>query len=690
MKHITGIKIFLIVSVLIIPSGVIAQEEAATGKENVRAKGLAVDKNTIKLRWSPANTKAWADGRKYGYTVERYTVMTDNIWKDIPDKAIFAENLKPQPPEKWEEHINRSDYAAVMAQAFYGEDFELTASGNNGIGSIINQANELEQRFSTSSFMAEYDYEAAKLAGWAWTDSTAKENQRYLYRIYLNRPDTRQQGDTAAVYIGLEDRKSLPKPIGMNALFGDKAVMLSWNYVLLSDTYHSYHVERKSGAEPFRRITELPVTVLSNNMKEIFYTDSLPDNETAYTYRVSGLTGFGETGPVSEEVSGQGIKALVCIPYIYSGDFTDKDRAKIYWEFECEDSDLINKFSLSESKDMDGQYRTIMDSIAVTKRELDFSLPEAQTYVKLQAETKDGRKTGSFPFLLRQTDSIPPAIPAGLKVEIDTAGVARLSWDANRENDLRGYRILRSFTGEEEKASITPGIIGQNHYADTLSLNMGNPHVYYCLTAIDERYNESLPCETVKAAKPNKATPDEPVITGYTLSGNKVSVEWLTDPENRDIAYALIRTSLDKPEYTAIVFTGDHTIASYTDEASAAGKYRYSLVATSADGKKSFSPQPLEIDIADTAPDAIAGFTSYADTGNGYIELSWRKHEKAKLYRIYKAVEKGKMTLWEELDANQNRAVDETVSPGNSYTYTVLYITDKGRPSKAKSITVNY
>lgn len=318
------------------------QEEGTIPKENIRARGFVTDDKQIKLRWSPGNIRAWSDGTKYGYTVKRYTVMIDNRWQENPGEITLTENLKPRALADWEEYANKSDYAAVIAQAFYGEDFELSASDNNDIGSIINQANELEQRFSTSVFMAEYDYKAAVLAGWAWTDNTVKDNERYLYRIYLNRTE-RQQGDTAAVYIGAGDRKELPKPIGLNALFGDKSVMLSWNYTLLSDTYHSYHIERKKEGGTFKKITDLPVTALDGEMKEIFHTDSLANNETVYTYRVTGLTGFDETGPCSEEVSGKGEKALSCIPYIYSGDFIDKDRAKIYWEFECEDSSQIDR-----------------------------------------------------------------------------------------------------------------------------------------------------------------------------------------------------------------------------------------------------------------------------------------------------------------------------------------------------------
>lgn len=670
-----------------------AQEYNATETpiENIRARGTVTDKNEIKIRWSPANTRAWSEGIKCGYTIKRYTVMIDNRWQEKPNETTLAENLKPRPLADWADYLDKSDYAAVIAQALYGEDFEISALGNNDIGNIINQANELEQRFSTSIFMAEYDYKAAELAGWAWTDNTIKENERYLYRIYLNRPQT-QQGDTAAIYIGAEDKKELPKPIGINALFGDKAAILSWNYTLLSDIYHSYYIERKSDKEPYKKITDLPVTALNEEMQEAFYTDSLPENNVLYTYRIIGLTSFDQMGLYSDEISGKGEKTFSCIPYIYNGDFTDKDRAKIYWTFECEDTSLIDKFSLSVSEDIDGQYQPLLDNISLDKREMDFPLTAAKSYVKLQVQASDGRKMESFPFLLRQIDSIPPSVPTDLKIKIDSIGIAYLTWNANKEADLLGYRILRAFTENEEKSSITPEFIIQNYYTDTLSLDLGNSYIYYSLTAIDERYNESAPCETVKVVKPNNKTPDEPVITGYKLlPDDKVTIEWITDSKHQDMTYKLIRTGFDHPEYTRTVFSGDFSTTSYTDEIPVSGKYRYNLIAYDSDGKKSFSPQPIEVDIkTDTALDEIAGLTYYTDADKGYIELSWKKHEKAKLYRIYKAIEKEKMTLWKELEPNKTRMVDEIVSPGNTYAYTILYITDEGRSSKAKTITVNY
>jgi len=660
--------------------------------ENVRAKGKVIDESTIKLRWAPANTKAWIEGRKHGYTVERYTMIIDTAWQNPPIKEIMETAITPLPLPQWEEHALKSDYAAVIAQAFYGEDFELSPSNNNDIASIINQANELEQRFATSLFVAEYDFKASEMAGWGWTDRSIKKNETYLYRIILNREKGSLPGDTAAVLISYKDKRDLPKPLEINAIFGDKSVMLSWEYKLLSSTYHSYHVERKAENEPeFKRVTDLPVTALTEDMNSIMYTDSLVNNELTYSYRITGLTSFDEQSPYSEIASGKGKKAVSCTPHIVYGEFISEGKAQINWEFECKDIDLVSNFELKRAPGINNEYRTIVEKIPLDKRDLDIRLTEETNYIKLCAVNKDGSMTESYPFLIKQIDSIPPTIPVGLKVQIDSLGVAHLSWDANKEADLRGYRILRSFTKEGEKSSVLSDFLTETTYSDTLSLALGNPKVYYSISALDIRYNESEPCPEVVGEKPNMATPANPVFKGYEVSDGKVYLSWMTDFKRKGITYSLKRISSDNPEYNEIVFTGDASKNSYEDKVPDTGDYEYIVLAQDKNGKQSQSPQPVKVYVkTDNSQDAVSGLTSYVNTKDGYIELSWKKHPKADFYRIYKREGESQMSLWKEIDATKNRIVDEFVSVGNIYTYTILFIPKDGNPSKAKSILVEY
>ncbi|MDR1202099.1 MAG: hypothetical protein LBL58_10815 [Tannerellaceae bacterium] len=657
---------------------------------NISAKAFVLDENTIRVRWAPANTKSWVEGKKYGYTVERYTVMTDNLLQDDPLKKTIASDFKPKPLNEWKDLVEKSDYAAVIAQAFYGEDFELNTSDSD-IGSIINQASELEQRFSTSLFVADLDYKAAEMAGWAWTDNEIRSNEKYVYRIYLNRPEA-QEGDTAAIFISVEDYMELPQPVGLTALFGDRSVLLSWNYIFQSTIYPAYHIERKSSNDTiFQRITDVPVTVLGGEMNEIYYTDSLANNDEDYSYRVVGVTCFDKEGPVSDTVTGRGQKIVACVPRITSGDFISDDYARILWEFDCPETEFVQKLQLVRSETASGQFHILVDSIHVFEREQTIPLIENRNYLKLLAVHKDSTIQESFPFLVQKIDSIPPAIPTGLKVTIDSTGIAHLTWTMNVESDLRGYRILRSFTPEEEMTSISADFVAGCEFHDSLSLALGNKKIYYSLTALDIRYNESSPCEVVAVDKPNRQTPDEPVILDYQLLDNRVKINWITDKNRDDVYYSLLRYSMEDLSKCDTVYKGDHQTTSFTDEPVASGRYQYAVVATDLNGRKSISPQRITIEIRiHEELNTIANFSYYIDRERGYIELSWKKNEKARIYRIYRSEEDAPMELWKETENANNRIVDETVSPNTTYTYTILFLTNENRMSKPKTLSINY
>lgn len=687
MKKLITIAILLFLSFTSIGQ---AQEEIFSDRENIKAKGQAIDENTVKLRWAPANTRAWIDGKKYGYIIEKYTLIIDSIYQDNPVKSLVGAEIKAAPLAEWETHALQSDYAAVIAQAFYGDDFELASSSN--IGEIINQANELEQRFATSVFMAEYDYKAAELAGWAYTDDKTQKNEQYLYRIILNRPQ-KQPGDTAAVFIGYADKRTLPEPVSLDGVWGDKAVMLSWNYELLSDIYHSYHIERKSTDEnTFKRITDLPVTPLGENMKSLFYTDSLPDNNAQYIYRIQGITTFDEAGPLSDEITGQGQKKTSCIPNILRGYFPGPDKAHIHWSFDCEDIGRIDRLSVRKSDSPDGFYQTAVDNIPPHVRDIELNQEERAGYVKVFAIAKDSTETSSLPFLLSREDTIPPAVPLGLKVNIDSIAVAHLSWDANVESDLRGYRILRSFNEQEEKSAVISGFVSQNYFTDTLSLALRNDWVYYAITAIDMHYNESAPCFHVAVEKPNRRMPAIPVITNYEISGEgSVTISWITDKKQTDIRYNLNRIKDGDPLSQAVIFGTDAGTNTYTDNPGESGAYTYWIVLIDAKGRMSESPQkPTVFLAAEKETESISGFNHYINRNDGYVELFWKKHPQAVSYRIYKQKEDTPATLWKELNATENRIADEQVSPSTEYQYTIVFINKEGRMSPAKIINVDY
>jgi fibronectin type 3 domain-containing protein len=91
-------------------------------------------------------------------------------------------------------------------------------------------------------------------------------------------------------------------------------------------------------------------------------------------------------------------------------------------------------------------------------------------------------------------DILIPIAPTGL-VAIAGENFVSLSWDANKETDLAGYRVWRRSEGEEEFSALTDELITENVYHDSNVAK--NQSYFYAITALDANGNESQRSEAI-------------------------------------------------------------------------------------------------------------------------------------------------------------------------------------------------
>ncbi|MDR2423363.1 MAG: hypothetical protein LBD59_01390, partial [Prevotellaceae bacterium] len=157
------------------------QQESDSAYLSLRAN---VQQNTVLLRWAASSTTLWLHTNKYGFDIERYTLVRDGKVLDAPEiKKLNSTPVKAKPLDEWETIAGSNDYAAIIAQALYGEDFTLSTGDPVSISTIVAISQELEQRFTVSLYAADQSFAAALMAGWAWRDTDIRKNERYLYRI---------------------------------------------------------------------------------------------------------------------------------------------------------------------------------------------------------------------------------------------------------------------------------------------------------------------------------------------------------------------------------------------------------------------------------------------------------------------------------------------------------------------------
>jgi hypothetical protein len=129
---------------------------------------------------------------------------------------------------------------------------------------------------------------------------------------------------------------------------------------------------------------------------------------------------------------------------------------------------------------------------------LDTTAQYGQSYkYSVQSVLKEAESEISEAVEITPQDRFPPAVPTGLTA-IAAAQSIELSWDRNREPDLKGYYLYRADEGGPFSRIgdllVTPS-------ASDRSVESGKRY-RYAVSAVDQLDNESAPCAPVEVTAP--------------------------------------------------------------------------------------------------------------------------------------------------------------------------------------------
>lgn len=630
----------------------------------------------IALRWAPTNAKAWKLLNTAGVRLERVLVYADGAVLDDPTTTVLAECLRPDTTAHFKAVAQQYSYGAIIAQAVFGEHFDISSGQSGGISSMIAQSEQDEQRFVLSLYAADLCFPAAQAAGWGFVDSTVVYGNKYLYRVVPLVPIEQYAIEQGAVFVEPARKTRLVRPMDFRASFIDSTALLSWNYRALDFLYNSYMPERSIDGLRFHPISTLPVTKMGEGSKSgnVIYVDPI-SNYQQYYYRLRGVTSFGNYGPYSDTIRGTALPELKTPPVIVRAVPNETGGADLAWEFDSANEVLVTDFTLERSDDNKnfGDFATKIDK---SRRSLSIKSIKASNYFVLSANTITGTRKRSFSVFVQPADTIPPAVPRGLRAVADTSGAVHLLWEPNTDADIYGYRLYRGQTGGEELVVLNDIAIRETSYVDSVSMKNLNTKIYYALTALDERYNQSEQCAVVAVVKPELIPPTAPFITEIKVENGKNVLSWVSGSEENLAGYDVHRDSV------LIAKIAPPTTLKYEDQVIENGKpYNYVVYSRSVGGLRSEGSVVYSVVGLNKGTPKRSGVEFSVLPDKELARVKWSvKNSDIFSVQLYKKMDDAPYSLFQDGLDDSGAIEDKNVFPTKAYEYMLVVKFNNAQP----------
>jgi hypothetical protein len=266
--------------------------------------------------------------------------------------------------------------------------------------------------------------------------------------------------------------------------------------------------------EEFERMAKLHATITEDQIQDFIDPESTSQGQMVYPYTLSGKESLSKKYTfglrVKEKKRYSSFSVLVSLkPMILPLPPTDvavtvfSDRIEVKWNPPLKNRDQtsppnVEGYNIYRS-DEEGESRRLNQKLIKGEKYDDKNFGFDQVYkyfVRASAtstspflESEDSEEIEILP-----KDTFAPDPPKGL-ISVAGQDVLSITWDANTEYDLDGYRVWRREQGTAEVRLLTPDLIKENAYNDKL-LKKGMTYIYF-ITALDKSGNESQRSETI-------------------------------------------------------------------------------------------------------------------------------------------------------------------------------------------------
>ncbi len=678
---------------------------AAPVKAAIIAKAYG---DSVVLRWAPGDPVTWTNNNAAGWRLTKIDVS-------IPGHPVRTDMglIRPMPEQQLlaglDTTAERTKYLTIAWKMLYGRQYStLRSAPKSFVQEVKGQHGAFVLRYSLSMMAADYYPPAADALGLRFVDRKVIPGGKYAYMVTATGKD-----DSASVFVVNEQARREPEPAGLEAYGYDRKVEIRWQR-RQNGNFSGYVVERSdNGGRVWRVLTKSPYnstyipptgdrkrdSVLGQGRNNVLrdqqvYDDSIPENYKAYSYRLRAINAFGEWSPYTEPVVIRGRDlSPPGAPVIDSTRNIGGRQIKISWTQRKASGDLagyfVNRgvtakgpFHLLTAAMLDRHVTTFIDTAAVDHA--------GNFYVVIAVDTARNVSASapSYGYLL---DSVAPAAPVDLTGTVDSSGVVRLKWTANREPDLLGYQVYFSYDSNYRFSQVTKRVISDSFFVDTIAMNALDRKVYYKIVALDKNDNHSAFSAAAELHKPVLIPPTAPVAGKIAVSGKQVDIEWVQSRSEGVLGYAIYRKGADSLWVRAGTLSQDWGRQSvhFVDSIHYNADYYYAAEAYDSSGLHSARSFAVHVrsHSADTV-DAPTGLQAQWDQARHSVALSWSYLGAGDyFFVVYRSVAGGAMQAWHSFEKGVSTGRDADVKKG-SYRYAIVVVRRDGPGSSAQGPAV--
>ena len=653
---------------------------SARAQENIVMMS-SVDSVNVRLRWSPQSYHIWKIANKYGYTLQRYTFD-----RQMNLKLERTDDFRPLSLDEWEPIADTNDRAAVVAQAMFGDSFEI-ANESSSILRMINMAQEQDMRFSFAMLMAAQDFTLACQMGLG-TQQRIEPDKKYLYRLFVNVPDSVVKCDTAGCIVTVDDIPQLPNILDLDAFYINGRIELRWPKMVNEDYFVGYYVERSSDSVNYIRINQSLYVPFETDsyVRNYTFSDTVEHMGERYFYRIQGVNFFGEYSKYSPIATVSTYKPITTRPFITELEDAGDGNLGVYWDFPVDEQHQLSGFQILVSDYVADNYMPIL-KVLLSSETRQCVVPSVgpSNYVIVAAYDKSGIEYLSMPKFIQLVDSVPPMAPVGLKGCMNSNGVVTLDWTANSEPDIAGYRVFYTTDKYMSFTNLTNRPITDNHFEYEFPLNWLNRNLYFTVVAEDIFYNYSDYSDTIAIKMFDTIPPSPAVFRSYESTDSAIRMAWVNSSSSDLMTTSLVRYS-DMKADTLIKFRDE--VEEYFDTSAESDKeYIYQIVARDSAGNVSKSSE-----IAATGkhkPGTLKLTASY-NTDKGGVVLKWDNAGKEQVtVSVYKSSEGGTLNLCKTISGSTEMYIDGDVEINRSYIYRIRVRYKNGKSVMSEKVLLN-